>query len=1019
MKHFKLLSINVLYSLFFSLFIVHADAQAFDVTRAGTSNKLCCKKNKNNCALPSVDVNVPLHVEYDQFGRPIVIGTPNQGPEHGVGSYWYQIGYMTAEPDVKVNFAPLVFAYLSAAGRTAEYIVGADLFFDVHARRITYTNAQIEGQIESQQGTDFPVAMLDFLDGRHQAYIDYIIKVQNGLEPLPADFIEGIGILNWFWQDVTADINVAYGLFNRAVFVKALQGSNDIFGSSVAPFDQIFNAYLPNVDSTSVDPSGGIDAFNLINDCNGDTSYNFRFTVKEGDRSGLYCENNFLKNSASKKVDTKARKHHTESSLSEEQRQNFAKQVVAKFANDRRKLLDRRIMSDWLVVGSSLTKDGSAMMFGNSQTAYGFDGDIDNFTLGAVWRATSFFTPEASSYSPALITTYVRSKSGCEIFLSPEVTSVAARDAAFEDAANLILIYDEETGTENVPGGKEQSTIYVREPDGSITFFFTKIYQGNDQRHGLEFDFRLFDDENPEFVTIIRQPFDWLTDIGAYLKGFANYFGMLPFNRIKEFAVNWNSNPFVFMYGGFDNKNNIYSISGGFYNTITTPDFNRLYPQDATETKFFESLVFPRTLPVPTNAEYRADGSRYFQNPSCGFIAAWNGIWSNDDQTNFGSSFEYDRVGSIFYDINQKLDEQGKLVFQDIQDLWSQLNLQRDGRRIVQAEFQNYASDMFPNTMRETCLTALQAKGLDIGLSPHEIERGIKLLSEPYDGRSIPNVDQADRMEGLNWDGRWVLSQLWISMLGRNMFEQGIPDPILREVTGLNYAFLLFITEPTGDWSQETPDQSRVLPVAISANAYFCYSLILRVLQIGPDLGNPVYYQWYDNILASTGLDLNNADDRQIFIAQAFKDGLEIMVTGSNAGTGLADPVTGRANLDLIQDNGVPLHPGWGQNQRTVQLPVPPYVTLFLENNFVVKNGTPTLNREGQVFYAQRDACGRLTHFQTASQIGFSSLLTVREVNGESLVIVEPHATDQAYFFEGNYDTNEIPLSIKKKFGCA
>ena len=115
-------------------------------------HKNCCKKEKkHNTGLPLVDISGPLHVERDQFGRPTVVGTPEKGPEHGIGSYWYQVGYMMLAAIAQDNFAPIVRAYLAAAGKLSEFIVGFPTVTDVHQRRITLTQTQTQMQIDSQK----------------------------------------------------------------------------------------------------------------------------------------------------------------------------------------------------------------------------------------------------------------------------------------------------------------------------------------------------------------------------------------------------------------------------------------------------------------------------------------------------------------------------------------------------------------------------------------------------------------------------------------------------------------------------------------------------------------------------------------------------------------------------------------------------------------------------------------------------------------------------------------------------
>lgn len=1054
-----------------------------------------------SCPLPKVDVSVALYVTNDQFGRPLVIGTPACGPDHGPGSYWYQVGYLYGSEDVKVNLAPIVYGYLAAAGRTAEFVIGQSVDYDLHYRRTTYTDAQINQQIASQAGNAFPVEILDLLQGLQQAYVDHLVKIKQGIYPLPADFVTDVGILNWFWNDVSNDITVAKNLFTLANFVKGLQGSNDFFGSSSAAFYQVFLSTLNQLDASSTAPTSD-DAINIINDMSGMTSFNTRFTVKEGDRTGTYCTNTtccgninsfpLTKDLAKGKSWDKAKSLPLAKDLAKGEGKKLGKDQVEKIQAQVKKLRitnprisKRVVMSDFLVVGKELTANGSAMMFGNSQSGWGFDGCPDAFPLNVVWRALSYLTPRGSTYSPQCVTTYTKSCYDYEINWSVEVTDVAARDSIFLDASAATLIYDASLDKENVPGGKAQSLVTIRNSDGTTTSKFYNIYQGNATYPGLELDFHLADDA---YITIIRQPFDFLVDIGNYLKGFANFLGLVPFRNLKEFASNFDTNPFVLMAGGVDSHGDIFSISLGFYNTIAIPGFNRLFPQDATQGQVIAGLI-GRDLPVPLTSQYVVTNSRYFKNPSCGYITAWNNLWSNSDQNNFGNCYEYDRVGLIYYAVQQKLKEVGKFTFTDLQDLWSSLNSYRCGAYLNRATFQNYPSDPFPTSFRDDLLASIKAKGLAVGLTQYEIDRTTSLLVS-FDGRSFPNLDVNDRMNGLNYDGRWILDQLWISMIGRNFWVYGVPAiPLVnltasidgytmtvtnvdvpnlsvgqdisgpgvvpgtyitalgtgtggvgtylvtpsqtlassqivggsagfRNTVGGDYVVRLSITEPTGDWTPADPTQSRCLPVAVCSHVYYNVSPLLRVLSIGPQIGNPIFYQWRANILAATGIDVTTPDGKNTFLAQGLLDALTVLVKGSNAGTGLASPITGRANLDLIQDNGIPLHPGWGLNQRPTQLPVPPFITSFLINPLNIQVGYSTQNSDGQRLYAERDCCGRLVHHQTASKVGFSSLLTNNVVNGQNQVTIQPHANDQGLFFMGNFISQEIPLTIRKYRPC-
>ena len=59
----------------------------------------CGNSKENHCKLR---IDQPLFVDSDNtFGVPIIIGTPAPGPEHGVGSYWYQIGRLNGKERAK------------------------------------------------------------------------------------------------------------------------------------------------------------------------------------------------------------------------------------------------------------------------------------------------------------------------------------------------------------------------------------------------------------------------------------------------------------------------------------------------------------------------------------------------------------------------------------------------------------------------------------------------------------------------------------------------------------------------------------------------------------------------------------------------------------------------------------------------------------------------------------------------------------------------------------------------------
>ncbi len=47
----------------------------------------------------------------------------------------------------------------------------------------------------------FRTMLFDVLDGLHQGYQDHIAKIEQGAEPLPAEFDQEVGTLYWWWKE--------------------------------------------------------------------------------------------------------------------------------------------------------------------------------------------------------------------------------------------------------------------------------------------------------------------------------------------------------------------------------------------------------------------------------------------------------------------------------------------------------------------------------------------------------------------------------------------------------------------------------------------------------------------------------------------------------------------------------------------------------------------------------------------------------------------------------------------------
>jgi len=961
--------------------------------------------------IPYVDVSGELRVERDEFGVPRVIGTPAPGPSHGPGSYYYQVGYLWARADAEDQYTSVVYSGISVQGRAAEFIKSFDVQQDIDTRRSTITKAQIEEQL-AMGGINQDV--VDYLEGTQDAYKDHVGRIESGELPLPAPFVEDVGILEYWWKDRATSVDI-FGLTN--VIYAVLVGDNQ-FASGNCSLNQYFNWIQVLFSLFSVPDTSLVNQF--ADDAYGVNGNAFRFTAKEGDTLGNYCPTGC--DAAPKYKQRTAKKSVVKRETS--QKRAVMPKISPEDMDKLRNLMDKRdkglnSASSFLSVGNKLTKCRSTMMNGNPQLEWGIDKNASYAIVNFPYRA-NFNTPKAAHYSSGIYTNMIRSCTGYTLHISPEVQAVATRDAVFENKENCTLIYDEVTDQENVPGGKAHSLIKVREPDGTVSEFFTDAYQGKD-RKSVELGFQGFTRFFPggDVVVMTRNPCQWDTQVKDFLNGAALQLGLVPFSSLESYQQKSSRDVTLYM-GGIDNKKNSYAFRKGLYPTIPQEfDINRRWPGDATDGKSVEASI-GRPLPLIADNEYICDGTDLVKNTECGFISIWNGQWSLEDQHFYQGGQYYDRVGSIFYDVDNLIKEKGKLEFEDMRELHIKQTLQR-AERVTRSEIQNFGSNAYPVVCREIFLNAIDTQGLSEGLTQDEIDKVKVLLGVEYDGRSVPNVNIVDRVNGLDLDGRWVLSQCWLSILGRNMYRDAIPDPNIRNaivselglVRGDPTLAVPLDTVPRGSWSLTTPEESAVYPAQI-VNFYLGLSLVLQVTRATESLGNTLTYGWRGNILVSTGLDLNIDSGRDKYIARALKGALEVLVQGTNTGIGLEDPVTGRANLDLIKPNGVPLHIGWGKSQRPVMNIE--YRTQLLYNDVqsVVEN-VPTLNRHGTYSYFERDRCNRLTGSEMVVAAGASALYTYDKVNEEQVITFTKHTTDQSFYYLPDIKTPSVPFDKKYK----
>ncbi len=939
--------------------------------------------------LPLVDVHTPLHVEKDQFGRPIVIGTPEEGPEHGPGSYFYQVGYLSSRENMKINFANYIAQQLEITGRFAEYVPGY-IGQDIAVRKQTYTLEQVKIQIEDgiNDGT-IPLEVIDWIDGLSQGVLDHIVAIENNEEPLPAEFVEGVGLLSNWWAERNDPLRGAASLVNRATFAQWVLVVDLALGTGISVNVQT-TVNLNGLVSANAISGGNPQTQDIFNDVYGFLGVNSRFTVAEGDRAGVYCPTTKRHRQPTAHREASCRLYESSSQeLDSAEAERFIQQMKTSF--EEREYMHmmspdpQTKASDFLVVGSALTKNKGTLMSGNSQISWGLN---RIFSFRAPF--SSFITPRATYVDTGESGTFTRSSGSYGVHYSFASTDVFAADGIWELPTNLILISDD-----NTPGGTAHSTLFERLENGTVQEVTISIYQGN-ERKSLE--------NNVAFgpsIYMVRRPQTWMRDGAIALRGIASQIGILPFNTIEEFAQNA-QNSFLQMVAGLDTEGNIFTYEQGVYqDPDPSAHINRLLPGDATGGII--SSFAGRALPFVEDSNYFIRPGGLVVNPPCGFITGWNNIWANDRQTR-GRRFAMQRVNNIFSLLSQKLTKKGKLEFDDMVDLWSSLTYTRGGADVNSSAL-NYDANPWP-VIGKRLIKALKRKGKAVGLTKKEIKRTISLLKD-YDGRSIPATSQPDILSGRNFDGRWVLSSIWLSFIALSLFERAFPDDALREAA-FSLAFVdLTNVVPGNDWTINEPTSSRVQPVGVGATATPANTFI-SVLNLGADLGNGTFYPW----LEVAGLTSEEALDE--FYAEALVRALTNQTTGANLDTGLTNPKTGRANLCLIQDDGTPLHPGWGQFQRPTTLPNQVELrTQFLIEPFNVLGAYSTLNAEGDRKYVERDCKGRLIHNQLLTMLGAGALLTVNE---EGQVDVDPQDTAMDLYFRGNYQTDEI--SVDKKPVC-
>lgn len=966
----------------------------------------CGNSKKNHCNLKKCEprINQPLFVDRDNtFGVPIIIGTPAPGPEHGVGSYWYQIGQISGKEQAKLRLATLVNIYLTAAGRLAEFRGPAFVAQDTLWRRRTYTDDQWQEQLDTLSGNgSLNLEVLDLFNGIHQGYLDHILDIQNNLAPLPAEFVPGVGVLSNF------------NLFTHASSLFTLVNlCNTYYSTFVYNFGEAGDfsnqlSLLNNlITSVANDPSGGVNANQIFNDYYGiDGVTNNRFTIAEGDITkpdcatkirSVYCSSNSGNVSQNRNI-SQYRNIEIENNSREVEIgwEEALEKALEDVKNADPVSFEPKNMSGDIPISPKISKCGTVMLFGNSQVAP---------TYGKIFAfpCLNFITPRASVFNPQvsdIFSSSVRSgNTDYNIRFAVEVHVRRKSDFVIEEKDNLVLIYDSSTNTENVPGGKLHSTIKVfGNPDTVIT-----IYQGT-IRKSLESGTRIVN-SGSEKIVMLRNPSYWMRDV-LFMNFIAKLGGCIPMNNFSDYrkqSQKYDCGQILVIQPAIDTNGNIYVIESA--STCSLPidlivdgnKIDRMLFQDATNGSVFTNLV-KRPLPVPTDNQYFIQTPRYVKNSPCGYFTSWNTAFTNSDPSATLRRAEINRTGWDRFYMEKLIAEKGKIDFEDVQELWRHRAV--SGLITVTGQPSNLNANFWQDIWGAQMLTALTNQGLNAGLTQVEINNVLSLLDvNTFEGARSLARDQTEFQEGKDYDGRWVLAEIWFAEMATNLIKAAIPVGAFQTNVGTNLLLRgAWNLIPTADWSLSSTATSRVIPTL--NNSTILISPVLRALNLGPQI-NTNQFAW--NSLAG----LTTQTDIELFIAKALKGALERQILGTNAGTGL-DNGLGRANTFLIKPDGEPLHPGWGRNQMTFYN----VSTTLLNTNFVVNANVKGQNQQGSLQFHEikpKTKCenSKSIHSQYTSAVGVSSLMTVTVVNGQNVFSIDPHSFDQQKYFTGAYDLPE------------
>lgn len=624
-------------------------------------------------------------------------------------------------------------------------------------------------------------------------------------------------------------------------------------------------------------------------------------------------------------------------------------------------------MSSGVVIGPKLTKDKNPMFYAGPQIGPDLNSSLFSFVKGyAPMRIMNSKFQWEGSMGPWSCASFTFS---CNIFnVDKNYTFVLTNQTIRTISRDILLGLD--------PADLTSRTVDYKLNDGSVGGTHT-YYQGFSGMEGLMLT------AVPGVQAFQRNPKFWMQELRTLNMGI-NYLTQVDsVDSLRRIAEIYQVDSGSFVNFGGDSDGNIYALSGKIQ---MIDGIDRYLPQFAPS--------------FPADSEYYVK-HLFDKNPACGYYADWNGTWNTDDLSvvNVDPNYDYHRVEFLHQFIEKVLSEKKYFEFEDLENLIKQQGLTFSSQGLlVDNNLQSHPMTWVKSGLKDRLLTALKNKRTSGILTTGEIDRAITLLSS-YNGVTFLGNDDNQISNGKDVDGRFSLSCGWWGKIICNVL--GSFAPIVSQ------------SPSTFDNCDTSPTGSNPIAYTLSGGidpglnnqtdkrgkSERIYSLCLQVIGASP----------FARTLNVDYLTDAGITDLDATLVTSLKEALELAASGSNADAVFNTGPAGRANMDLIELDGTPLHPGWGKDQRRVIVSTS---GLLIQN--LVTSRIPQSNRGTvlQPHYGEvntrkcRKSCKAFKRLRWCDPNGGSKLIVCDE-SGDAVLDVATQSTLSQYL---SYDFVPSPL---------